>query len=84
NTSDISDEQQTSSLIETRRQSWLDIDIKHLPDQPITEKIIQERKRCKSERRSRTRSPILNEISGTGRATRPNSFTNLGHNLVGN
>ncbi|KAL3997545.1 Protein kinase domain family protein [Acanthocheilonema viteae] len=82
NTSDISDEQQTSSLIETRRQSWLDIDIKHLPDQPITEKIIQERKRCKSERRSRTRSPILNEISGTGRATRPNSFTNLGHNLA--
>ncbi|KAK6105619.1 Protein kinase domain family protein [Brugia pahangi] len=82
NASDISDEQQPSSSLETRRQSWLDADIKHLFDQPITEKVDKERKRCKSERRSRRRSPILDEIGATRQPTRPNSFTNLGHNLA--
>ncbi|CAG9536002.1 unnamed protein product [Cercopithifilaria johnstoni] len=82
--SDVSDEQQSSSLIETKQQSWLDADIAHLFDQPATETVIQERKRCKSERRSRTRSPMVDEVGGKGQPTRPNSFTNLGHNLVGN
>ncbi|KAM3722266.1 SCY1-like protein [Dirofilaria immitis] len=81
NTSDISDEQQPSSSFEIRRQSWLDADVTHLIDQPITTNENQERKRCKSERRSRTRSPKMDDV---GQSTRPNSITNLGHNLVGN
>ncbi|MCP9262827.1 hypothetical protein DINM_006107 [Dirofilaria immitis] len=79
NTSDISDEQQPSSSFEIRRQSWLDADITHLIDQPITTNENQERKRCKSERRSRTRSPKMDDV---GQSTRPNSITNLGHNLI--
>uniref|UniRef100_A0A1I7VN19 SCY1 protein kinase n=1 Tax=Loa loa TaxID=7209 RepID=A0A1I7VN19_LOALO len=82
NASDVSDEQQPSSSFETRRKSWLDADIGHLLDQPITEKANQQRKRCKSERRSRTRSSVVDEVGGTGQPTRPNSFTNLGHNLL--
>ncbi|VDM92910.1 unnamed protein product [Onchocerca ochengi] len=83
NTSDASDEQQPLSSVETRRQSWLDADAAHFADQQfITEKIKQERKRCKSERRSRTRSPLVDEASETVQAIRPNSFTNLGHNLL--
>ncbi|VDK83537.1 unnamed protein product [Litomosoides sigmodontis] len=82
NTSDASDEQQSSSLMERRRQSWLDTDISHLIDQPVTERVIHERKRCESERRWRMSSPAMDEVSRTSQPTRPNSFTNLGHNLA--
>uniref|UniRef100_A0A915PWK2 Protein kinase domain-containing protein n=1 Tax=Setaria digitata TaxID=48799 RepID=A0A915PWK2_9BILA len=83
NNSDVSDEQQSSSLRETRRQSLLDTDIAHFFDQAIVNKMNHERKRYKSERRSRTRSPEVDEVRLMGRPSRPNSFTNLGHNLVG-
>ncbi|CAD5206773.1 unnamed protein product [Bursaphelenchus okinawaensis] len=85
NGSDVSDESQvmSSTGTETRRKSWLEgymhtVSLEQSSQLDVGLNTV--RKQRQSERRSRTRSPT-NEASDA-RPARPNSFTNLGHNLA--
>ncbi|VDK42112.1 unnamed protein product [Anisakis simplex] len=92
NGSDISDEQNASSSgREGRRKSWLEgylqsCSLEQNSSQLDATTVLDSSQRVatdrRSERRARTRSPAGDSNEKRSQPTRPNSFTNLGHNLV--
>ncbi|KHN71737.1 SCY1-like protein 2 [Toxocara canis] len=90
NGSDVSDEQNTSSGREGRRKSWLEgymhsCSLEQNSSQLDTTTVLDRAQRSggrRNERRARTRSPASDTAEKRSQPTRPNSFTNLGHNLV--
>uniref|UniRef100_A0A915C377 Protein kinase domain-containing protein n=1 Tax=Parascaris univalens TaxID=6257 RepID=A0A915C377_PARUN len=89
NGSDVSDEHNPSGR-EGRRKSWLEgymhsCSLEQNSSQLETTNVVNSAQRNStrhSERRARTRSPVSDSTEKRSQPARPNSFTNLGHNLA--
>ncbi|TKR94381.1 hypothetical protein L596_008670 [Steinernema carpocapsae] len=88
NGSDASDESGIATGRRNRRRSWLDGYLHSCSLEQTTEHAETDRKLepmrsgRASERRARTRSPTNDLLDSKATPARPNSFTNLGHNLA--